>query len=138
MSGVAGVTGGPRLNAIGIVTSDLAASLEFYRGLGLTIADTPADAPHAEAELEGGLRLMWDAVATVQSFDASYRVPTGSHRVALAFEVDSPERVDSVFASLVAQGATGHVPPFDAVWGQRYAVLHDPDGNAVDLYAALG
>ena len=25
--------------------------------------------------------------------------------------------------------------PWDAFWGQRYAVLHDPDGHQVDLYA---
>ena len=27
--------------------------------------------------------------------------------------------------------------PFDAFWGQRYATVRDPDGNAVDLFAAL-
>ena len=31
----------------------------------------------------------------------------------------------------------GGSEPWDAVWGQRYAVVHDPDGNPVDLYAAL-
>ncbi|MFL6036949.1 MAG: glyoxalase, partial [Gaiellaceae bacterium] len=27
--------------------------------------------------------------------------------------------------------------PFDAFWGQRYATVVDPDGNAVDLFAPL-
>jgi hypothetical protein len=27
--------------------------------------------------------------------------------------------------------------PWDAFWGQRYAVVHDPDGNGVDLLAPL-
>ena len=27
--------------------------------------------------------------------------------------------------------------PWDAVWGQRYAQLCDPDGVPVDLYAPL-
>jgi uncharacterized glyoxalase superfamily protein PhnB len=27
--------------------------------------------------------------------------------------------------------------PWDAFWGMRYAVVKDPDGNAVDLFAAL-
>ncbi len=31
----------------------------------------------------------------------------------------------------------GHVKPWDAFWGQRYASVLDPDGNAVDLFAAL-
>ena len=37
-------------------------------------------------------------------------------------------------------GKAGHrvvKEPYDAFWGQRYATVHDPDGNAVDLYAAL-
>ena len=34
-------------------------------------------------------------------------------------------------------GHVGHLDPWDAVWGQRYATLHDPDGNSVDLFAAL-
>jgi uncharacterized glyoxalase superfamily protein PhnB len=27
--------------------------------------------------------------------------------------------------------------PWDAFWGQRYAVVHDPDGNGVDLFCPL-
>jgi uncharacterized glyoxalase superfamily protein PhnB len=27
--------------------------------------------------------------------------------------------------------------PWDADWGQRYAQVKDPDGNSVDLFAAL-
>ena len=26
-------------------------------------------------------------------------------------------------------------PPWDAPWGQRYAILHDPDGYQVELFA---
>jgi uncharacterized glyoxalase superfamily protein PhnB len=49
-----------------------------------------------------------------------------------------PGAVDATFAELVAAGHEGHLEPWDAFWGQRYAVVHDPDGNAVDLFAALG
>jgi uncharacterized glyoxalase superfamily protein PhnB len=45
--------------------------------------------------------------------------------------------VDARYAELTAAGYEGHLKPFDAFWGQRYAVVHDPDGNAVDLYAAV-
>ncbi len=38
---------------------------------------------------------------------------------------------------LVADGYENHLDPFDAFWGQRYASVRDPDGNAVDLFAAL-
>jgi hypothetical protein len=38
----------------------------------------------------------------------------------------------------VFQGFAGHKPPWDAVWGQRYAIVHDPDGNAIDLFSPSG
>jgi uncharacterized glyoxalase superfamily protein PhnB len=40
-------------------------------------------------------------------------------------------------ARLVAAGYEGKKEPYDAFWGQRYANVVDPDGNVVDLFAAL-
>ena len=37
----------------------------------------------------------------------------------------------------VEAGYEGEKPPWDAFWGQRYALLGDPDGVRVNLYAAL-
>jgi hypothetical protein len=31
----------------------------------------------------------------------------------------------------------GHLEPWDAFWGMRYAVVFDPDGRPVDLFAVL-
>jgi catechol 2,3-dioxygenase-like lactoylglutathione lyase family enzyme len=125
----------PRPDLIGLVVSDMKASLTFYRALGL---DLPAEAdgqPHVEHALPGGLRLAWDSVDTIRSFDPGWSPPTGSHRVALAFACDSPAEVDDTYNKLVAAGHEGHKAPWDAFWGQRYAIVHDPDGNAVDLFA---
>ena len=38
---------------------------------------------------------------------------------------------------LEAAGYPGHKAPWDAFWGQRYAVAVDPDGNHVSLFAPL-
>ncbi len=123
---------------IGIVTADLARSLAFYRLLGFAFDDGAEQAPHVEVTLPNGLRLAWDTVDTIRSFDTEWSTPSGGARVALAFDCDSPEGVDATFEQLVAAGHVGHLPPWDAVWGQRYAVVHDPDGNTVDLFAAAG
>ena len=45
--------------------------------------------------------------------------------------------MDAAYGELTATGYHGELAPFDAFWGQRYAVVHDPDGNGVDLYAPL-
>ena len=128
----------PRPDLIGIVVSDMQASLAFYRALGLDLPPEADDQPHVEHALPGGLRLAWDTVETIRSFDPGWSPPSGSHRVALAFPCDSPAEVDAAYAALVAAGHEGHKAPWDAFWGQRYAIVHDPDGNAVDLFAPLG
>ena len=126
-----------RFDAIGLIVADMARSLAFYRRLGLEI---PADVdawPHVEATLPGGTRILWDTVETVRSFDPEWTPPSGGQRIGLAFICDGPAEVDSTYADLIGAGYDGVREPWDASWGQRYATLHDPDGNGVDLFAPL-
>jgi uncharacterized glyoxalase superfamily protein PhnB len=125
-------------SAIGLVASDLPRTLSFYRAIGL---DIPADAdsePHVDVTLTGGFRIMFDPESTIKSFDPNWSpAPAGSPRTALAFECADPAEVDATYAAMTAAGFDGHLEPWDAFWGQRYATLRDPDGNGVDLFAAL-
>ena len=121
---------------IELVVSDMAASVAFYRRLGLELPEDAGSAPHVEIELGGGLRLALDTIETIKSFDPGWTPPTGGHRVALAFECDSPADVDVSYRRLTDSGAEGHLEPWDAFWGQRYATVHDPDGTPIDLFAA--
>ncbi|MGC1215319.1 MAG: VOC family protein [Micromonospora sp.] len=127
----------PRFDLIGMAVTDMARTLDFYRRLGLPIPAGAEREPHVEVTLDSGLRLAWDAVDMVRSFDPGFTAPTGSPRVSLAFRCADPAEVDRWYAELTGAGYHGHLVPWDAVWGQRYAVLHDPDGNGVDLYAPL-
>lgn len=126
-----------QFSAIGIVTRDLERSLAFYRQLGLDIPDGSENQPHVEVALPGGLRLLWDTLETIQSFDPDYRMPADGHRMSLAFEFASSAEVDDAYAQLT-RDHEGYQEPWDAFWGQRYAVVLDPDGNAIDLFAGLG
>jgi catechol 2,3-dioxygenase-like lactoylglutathione lyase family enzyme len=127
----------PTFNLIGLVVADMNKSLAFYRRLGLDVPATADAEPHVEVSLPGGLRLAWDTVDMVRSFDPGWVAPSGSPRVGLAFACDEPAEVDRLYADLVRAGYEGHRQPWDAFWGQRYAVVHDPDGNSVDLFAPL-
>jgi catechol 2,3-dioxygenase-like lactoylglutathione lyase family enzyme len=127
----------PTLNAVGLVVADMAKSLAFYRRLGLDLPDTADAEPHVEAALPGGIRLLFDTVDTVRSFDPGWTPAVGGPPVGLAFQCADPAEVDRVYADLVAAGYEGHKEPWDAFWGQRYALVRDPDGNGVDLFAAL-
>ncbi|GIH29009.1 glyoxalase [Acrocarpospora phusangensis] len=127
----------PTFNVIGIAVADMARALAFYRRLGLSVPAEADNEPHVEVTLPGGLRLCWDTVDTIRSFDPEWTPATGGPRMSLAFACAGPAEVDQVYAQLVDAGYAGHLKPWDAFWGQRYAVVHDPDGNAVDLYAPL-
>ncbi|CAN5674132.1 VOC family protein [soil metagenome] len=126
----------PTLEVIGLIVDDMAASVEFYRRLGLTFPSGAEAEDHAEAALSGGLRLALDTAASVRGFDPEWEPPRGGgHRSGLAFRCGSPAEVDTTYQELVDAGVRGHLPPWDAVWGMRYAMLLDPDGNGVDLFA---
>ncbi len=127
----------PRFGLIGVVVSDMAASLAFYRRLGLEFPPDSDAAPHVDIALPGGLLLAFDTEETIRSFDPSWVRPSGGHRVALAFACDTPGDVDETYAALVESASLGHLEPWDAFWGHRYAVILDPDGNHVELYAPL-
>jgi catechol 2,3-dioxygenase-like lactoylglutathione lyase family enzyme len=128
----------PNLNVVGIVVADMGKSLAFYRRLGLEVPAAEDKSPHVEHVLPGGIKLAWDTVETIHSFDPEWTPPSGGHRVGLAFECDAPAEVDRLHAELVTAGYESYKAPWDAFWGQRYAVVHDPDGNTVDLYSAIG
>lgn len=132
------MTEATKLNAIGIVVQDMPRSLKFYRRLGLEFAEGADAEDHVEAKLGDGVTLMFDLVEMVRGFDPAWTAPDGSPRVSFAFECESPATVDERYAELLAAGAGVRRPPWDAVWGMRYALLLDPDGNGIDLYAKLG
>ena len=125
----------PQLNAIGIVVSDMAQSIRFYRLLGLDVPETPEEG-HVDTFLPNGVRFMLDTEETVTSFRPDWTRATGN-QIALAFECASAAEVDETYGRLVDAGFHGEKEPWDAFWGQRYAQLQDPDGVGVDLYAAL-
>ena len=126
-----------RIDAIGMVASDLAATLRFYRAVGCDLPDPDAGSAiddHIECDL-GGVRLMFDTEEVVASFsDDSW---TGGGRITLAARCASPTDVDRLHDQLAALDSGSKVAPFDAFWGQRYATVLDPDGNRLDLYAPL-
>jgi len=81
------------------------------------------------------MRLAWDTEDVVRSFDPDWTPPSTGDRLGLNFLCDSPADVDAVYAELTGAGYRGHLKPWDATWGQRYAVVLDPDGCGVSLFA---
>lgn len=121
---------------VGIIVHDMAAALNFYRLLGLDIPPDADGEAHVEYTTPGGFRIAWDTVALMQNINDEWQEPTG-HRMGLAFKCDNAAAVDALYQQVIQAGYQSHKPPWDAFWGQRYAVVVDPDGNLIDLFASL-
>lgn len=106
----------PQFDAIGIVVSDMTASVAFYRLLGLAFPDGAEGEGHVEAELPGGIRLMLDTEDMVRSFDPTFEPPSGAGRIGLAFLCAGLDEVDSVYDTVCEAGYQAERAPFDAFW----------------------
>ncbi|WP_433180308.1 VOC family protein [Actinoallomurus sp. CA-150999] len=127
----------PRLAVISIITDDMPAAIAFYESCGLQLSGGGPNEPHSEFG-GAGIKVMLDTREVVTGIDPHWKPPSGGHAMALAFDCGTPDDVDATFDRMVAAGAGVGKKPWDAFWGQRYAVITDPDGNPVDLFAALG
>ena len=123
-----------RLDMVGLVTSNMSEALRFYTMLGLSFPEP--DGPYVEATTVGGLRISLNDEGMVKEIDPTWEKPVGQS-ISLAFLCESPDAVDATYRQLQEAGFVGHKAPWDAFWGQRYAIVDDPDGNHVDLFAPL-
>jgi uncharacterized glyoxalase superfamily protein PhnB len=121
---------------VGLVVRDMAASLKFYRLLGLAIPANAETEDHVEVVTIGGFRIAWDSASLIKNIYPDWVEPVGQS-MALAFKCENAAEVDHLYETVTKSGYQGYKVPWDAFWGQRYAVVVDPDGNHVDLFAAL-
>lgn len=132
MFGVGGQPMGVTLDQVNLVVRDMEAMAAFYRLLGLRIDTPPADwAPHHRNNSgEGGFDFDLDSQQFAVQWNNGW---PGGPGIVLGFHLDSREEVDRLFGELTSHGYKGQQSPYDAFWGSRYAVVADPDGNAVGL-----
>jgi catechol 2,3-dioxygenase-like lactoylglutathione lyase family enzyme len=126
---------GPVPDKFNLVVSNMEASVAFYRRLGLNIEDTSPEwqEHHRSATLASGIDLDLDSSEFARHWDKGWSGGMG----VLGFKVESRERVDEIYSDLVGAGYAGQQPPYDAFWGARYAVVADPDGNAVGIMSPV-
>lgn len=124
---------GPRLTQVNLVVTDMAATVGFYRRLGVAVPDLDPEwaLHHRNAEMDGGADLDFDSEAFAQVWDRGRK--EGSRSVVLGFSLATREAVDETYGDLTGAGYVGEQPPYDAPWGVRFAIVLDPDGNPVGL-----
>lgn len=125
-----------KLNAIGVTSTNIPKTVEFYTLLGFEFKDFKPDDEHVEPITPpGSARLMIDATRIVK--DIIGEDPKPGNISAFALQYDSVDELNTVATRISEAGFTVFKEPWDAFWGQRYAVVQDPDGFKVDLYAYL-
>lgn len=125
----------PRVDQFNLVVTDMDASVAFYRKLGVTIPDAGPrwQGHHRTATFPDGLQIDLDSSEFARFWNQGWQQGMG----VLGFKVDSREQVDETYQALVEAGYRGQQPPYDAFWGARYAVIEDPDGNAVGIMSPV-
>jgi catechol 2,3-dioxygenase-like lactoylglutathione lyase family enzyme len=124
---------------VNIVVSDVPASRAFYSRLGIDFVgvNDPVWAAHhvsSEHDDHTPLDVDLDSTTFVHKWDEGWR---GGPGLVLGFKVESREAVDELVDALETDGATVQQRPYDAFWGARYAVVSDPDGNAVGIMSPV-
>ena len=131
------MTDKPVLNQVNLVVTDMAATVAFYRRLGLSIPEADADweTRHRTAEMPGDVDLDFDSSEFAREWDEGWS--EGNRMGVLGFRVSSREAVDDIYRDLTGAGYNGEQRPYDAFWGARYAIVQDPDGNAVGIMSPV-
>lgn len=112
---------GPSLNQVTVGSTNYAASVDFYKALGLQqIVDSPSNG-YARFEVPNGA-----------TFSIHESEDIGTSTV-VYFE---SKRLDAWVSELVSEGFSFEQMPQDESWGWREARLLDPSGNIVCLYSA--
>ena len=123
-----------QLNMVGLMVRDMAASLAFYRRLGLAIPPEDDDKRFVLLRMPSGVSLFWDTVFA-EAHDPDREPPAGGYRNMLEFFLGSEEAVDRMYADLTTAGYHGRSPGQIKVAGPYAALVEDPDGNVVLLTA---
>lgn len=121
-----------KVKRVAIYVERMDRALNFYRTLGLEIPASADEEHHVEVE-QDEFRLAFDTWEMAEGILGSEK-PTG-HRMELAFQFDGREALDESYRRLTAQGYAGFLAPQDTPWGERYAIVKDPDGNLVSMVA---
>lgn len=123
-----------KLDMIGIITKDMEKSIEFYALLGF-IANGSASEEYVELAHED-IRISLNTSKMIAGI-YGYEPQTIGDKIELAFLCESVANVDEMYQKVSDAGYETFKEPWDAFWGQRYAIIKDPDGNLLSLFANL-
>jgi len=115
--------------SIRIVTDDIDRLVAFYERVTGQAAERPAP---VFAQFAGGGATLAIASAATVSMLGDVVAPAANRSVIVEFEVAD---VDAEFGRLAPADGEVVLPPTTMPWGNRSALVRDPDGNVVNLFS---
>lgn len=126
---------GLELYMVGVIVEDMARAIEFYRRLGVDIAEGEESKGHVEVKMSG-LTFFLTTKQVNGRWDPARTEPSGTgYRMILEFYLKSRAEVDAKYAELIGYGYQGHVAPYETAFKAYFAMIDDPDGNTILLSA---
>ena len=130
----------PSFEMFSIVVRDMEAAVRFYSVLGfeVRVGHPDWDRHHRTLVTTGGAQIDLDSEAFAHEWDSGCpgRAASGCGGV-LGLRVESREAVDELFQKVLDAGYLAQQQPYDAFWGARYAIVEDPDGNAIGIMSPV-
>lgn len=123
-----------KLDMVGIITADLTKAVEFYQHLGFEVQGESSD-DYLELN-NAGVRISLNSKKMIEGIYGFEPKAVGD-KLELAFLCDSIAEVDQTCEKMAKLGYEIFQQPWDAFWGQRYAIIKDVDGNLLSLFAPL-
>ena len=123
-----------KLDMVGIVTKNMDQSIKFYETLGFKALGTPND-EYVELN-NNGVRISLNTSKMLSGI-YGYNPDNTGDKIELAFLCDSPKEVDDLHDKIVKCGYESFKEPWDAFWGQRYAIIKDIDGHLLSIFSNL-
>jgi catechol 2,3-dioxygenase-like lactoylglutathione lyase family enzyme len=123
-----------QLAMVGVVVSDMARSLAFYRRLGLAIPDEEDGKRFVMHRMASGVTIFFDSIFFTENDPGRTPSPRGSYNISLEFYAGTREAVDRLYADLTGEGYVGRRPPWKSA-GPYAAIVEDPDGNPILITA---
>jgi catechol 2,3-dioxygenase-like lactoylglutathione lyase family enzyme len=128
---------GLELYMVGVIVEDMAKSVEFYRRLGVDVAEGSEDKAFVAIKM-GEMTFFLSNKAITARWDPARKDATdapGSYRIILEFYLKTRKAVDAKYAEMTGYGYGGHAAPVETPFKNYFAFVNDPDGNTILLSA---
>lgn len=122
------------LSMVGIIVKNMEESIAFYQCLGMDVAKRYNDG-YVELKHEG-VRISLNDLEMITGI-YGFTPENKGDKIELAFETLTLEDIDIICDRMKQNNYEIFREPWDAFWGQRYAIIKDPNHNLISLFYNL-